>query len=141
MMKEQQDIENGYSAGHPWYYRLGGAVLYPKQIREEARSRGYRGCSEARIEAADQKAEPNRSEALRKLQARAKDDLVSDLGMYRKGALKLYRVRQGLESDSESICDNVHMMMALKHNHIYNDFAHLLYIDELLSQQPDLFDF
>jgi hypothetical protein len=36
---------------------------------------------------------------------------------------------------------DIHMSMSLKHNHIYNQFAHLLTLDELLGRQRDLFDF
>jgi hypothetical protein len=31
--------------------------------------------------------------------------------------------------------------MSLKRNHIYNDFAHIVFLEELLSKQGDLFDF
>lgn len=33
----------GYNVGHPWYFRLGGAIPSPKQIKTEVESRDYRG--------------------------------------------------------------------------------------------------
>ena len=41
-----------------------------------------------------------------------------------------------VEPDS---CADIHTDISLKYAHIYNDFAHLNYIDDLLAQQGDLF--
>ena len=39
----------------------------------------------------------------------------------------------------EPRCADVHVNMSLKVSHLINDFAHLLLLDELLAEQPDLF--
>lgn len=106
-MNEQKEIKNTYSVGHSRYYRLGGTVLRPKQIRESVRASGYRGYRAEYIEAADMKAEPHRSSALRRMREKAKADLADDLSRYRICALELHRIRIGQKCDFESICDNV----------------------------------
>jgi hypothetical protein len=132
----------GYSSGHSWYYHLGGAPLFPKQIREETRASGYRGYARDDIEDAGRLAEPKRSQMLRGFQARFRDDLRRDLSRYRECVrnLRLYRVKH-TGAPIEPVCDGVHVAISLKHNHLVNDFAHLIWLDELLSRQRDLFDF
>ena len=48
----------GYSAGHPWYFLLGGPVPKPRAIRAEVEARGSPGYRIGDIEAADRRAEP-----------------------------------------------------------------------------------
>jgi hypothetical protein len=133
-------MENGYSPGHPWYYLLGGAVLMPRAILEQTRASGYRGCSAAAIEAADRLAEPKRSASLRALHQRFYEDLQCDLSRYRACVrnLRLDRKRWR-RPERPTQCDDVHVAISLKHNHLVNDFAHLVWLEELLSQQGDLF--
>lgn len=133
-------MENGYSPGHPWYYLLGGEVLRPRAILEQTRASGYRGCCAYAIEEADQLAEPKRSASLRALQHRFRNDLRSDLARYRECVrdLRLYREKT-IGADRPAHCDGVHVAISLKHNHLVNDFAHLVWLDELLSRQGDLF--
>ena len=38
-------------------------------------------------------------------------------------------------------CNDIHTALSLKHNHLVNNFAHLITLDELLTKQMDLFDF
>ena len=86
MFEAKEPIEftrGGYGAGHPWYYKLGGKVLSPKQIRQSVRHSGYQGSMRADIEAADDKSEPQRSNALRAIKTKVLDDLVADLSGYR----------------------------------------------------------
>ncbi len=131
----------GYSSGHPWYYHLGGRPLFPKQIREETRAGGYRGYAQDDIADADRLAEPKRSQSLRAFQAQFTDDLRRDLSRYRQCVrnLRLYRMKHAGDA-LEPVCDGVHVAVSLKHNHLVNDFAHLIWLDELLSRQRDLFD-
>lgn len=131
----------GYSSGHSWYYRLGGKPLFPKQIREETRASGYRGYAESDIEAADGLTEPRRSQKLRGLQARFRADLRRDLSRYRECVrlLRAYRVAHG-DAPFEDIQTDLHLAVSLKHNHLVNDFAHLIWLEDLLSRQRDLFD-
>lgn len=142
MSSENQPYRiRGYGPGHPWYYILGGAVLSPKQIRAEVIRRGYRGCSVYDIDKADAKSEPQRSEQLRRIRAKAKEALRNDLSRYREVARELHQHRKQLQhGEHEPQCENVHTSMSLKHNHIYNDFAHIVTIDALLARQQDLFD-
>lgn len=132
----------GYNAGHPWYYLLGGAVLLPKQIREAVRYSGYQGYLSEEIEAADRKSEPHRSQSLRRLRARAITELKRDISGYRRCALDLncYREENPM-AERPTCCAEIHTSISLKHNHLVNDFAHLITIDTMLSVQSDLFDF
>lgn len=131
---------NAHSSGHPWYYLLGGTVLTPKQIRCAVINRGYQGYLRDDIAAADKKAEPQRSQALKALQRRALDELQRDLNGYRRRALDLHRYRATSNvSDSPVSCHDVHTAISLKHNHLINDFAHLITLDRLLTKQGELF--
>ncbi len=130
----------GYHAGHPWYYLLGGAVPTPKQIRAQTLGRGYRGYLADTINHIDAKNEPKRSEELRALKLRIAEDLKKNLSRYREVARELQLQRRD-DPISEGPCsfEGLHTAMSLKYSHLYNDFGHLIYLDELLAQQPDLF--
>ena len=133
---------NGYGAGHPWYYVLGGPILKPRQIIKRIKENGYQGYMADDIKIADKKPEPQRSEALRAIKGNVIRSYRRDLSCYRKLACELRRYQQehALAIDSP-VCESIHTNISLKHNQLYNDFAHLVLLDELLSHQPDLFDF
>lgn len=137
------NIDTGYSPGHPWHYKLGGAIRTPKQILYAVISSGYQGYMADDIKQAGNKSEPDRSAALRVIRKKALKDLKADLSSYRRFTCELreYRKMDKSEQDSQPLCSDIHTTMSLKYNHLYNDFAHLYYIDILLSQQPDLFGF
>jgi hypothetical protein len=131
----------GYDAGHPWYYLLGGAVPYPKQIRAQVIARGYRGYMEERITSASKRPEPQRSEALRALKLKVHVELRGNLSRYRELAYQLYAFRENSPlGEGRPECHDIHTSMRLKFAHIYNDFAHLNYIDTLPNQQQDMFE-
>lgn len=128
-----------YSAGHPWYYYLGGPVLSPKQIRAEVNEDSYLGYIST-IDEADQRAEPERSHELRKIRNQVLCELKRDLSRYREVVFKLHAHRREHENEEIGLsCDHVHTNVSLKHNHLYNGFGHLLRLDDLLARQPDLF--
>ncbi|MEP2706156.1 MAG: hypothetical protein ABJZ83_12835 [Yoonia sp.] len=133
----------GYDPGHCWYYLLGGKVLSPKQIKLRTLASGYKGYAAEDIGEAHLKAEPKRSSALRHLKAKFETDLKRDISRYRECALALHRFRKANPPLTErpKCANDVHMNISLKHNHIVNDFAHLIYLNELLNQQGDLFSF
>lgn len=141
-MKINIERANSYGTGHPWYYVLGGPVLKPRKIIERIKERKYQGYMADDIITADRKPEPQRSEALRAIKDKAIRSYRRDLSCYRELACELrkYRQRHALTIDIH-VCENIHTNISLKHNHLYNDFAHLILLDELLSRQPDLFDF
>ena len=127
---------NSYSTGHPWYYVLGGKVLSLKEIWQEAEQANYKGYRETEID----KANGNNTK-LRRLKAETIQRLKVDVSGYRTSALALHRYRKGLPKDWHPECDDIHTAMGLKRNHVFNEFANLQHIDELLAYQPDLFDF
>jgi hypothetical protein len=142
MLSEAQADIGGYRPGHPWYYYLGGAPLSLKRIRENVRASGYRGYLAEDIAAIDRKAEPQRSAELRRLRTRFMADLKNDVSRYRQVVRNLSRYRQSGQSDCTfAICNDVHVAISLKHNHLYNDFGHLILLDDLLNRQGDLFGF
>lgn len=132
----------GYCPGHPWYYFLGGRVRRPREILEDTRASGYQGYARDDILAADALAEPKRSATLRALQIKFRADLKQDLSKYRAYVrdLRLHRLKHGNRPE-DSVCDGVHVAMSLKHSHMVNNFGHLIYLDQLLTRQRDLFDF
>ncbi|MBI1360373.1 MAG: hypothetical protein GC155_08845 [Alphaproteobacteria bacterium] len=84
-------------------------------------------------------AEPERSRQLRAIRTRVMEDLRRDLHGYRRVALRLHRQRRSGDEPppvSSDPCGAV----ALKRNHLFNDFAHLKVLDGL-GEQRDLFDF
>jgi len=126
-----------YESGHPWYYVLGGKVLKPNQIKENAIKSGYKGYLKEDIENAANKAEPQRSIALRKIKDSVKNRLSFDLSRYREVVRELHLHRKE-NLDKEPQHHEIHTSLSLKHNHIYNNLAHLIWLDELLSEQPEL---
>ena len=140
----EEPRRSGYSPGHSWFYKLGGKPLYPKQIRDDVIASGYRGYDEADIKAMAQRPEPKRSNSLRRHRKRIIQDLSEDLARYREVVRELHaRRRAGVDVDDHPICSCPHVAVSLKHNHVYNGFARLHYVDELLRPQDgqlDLFD-
>lgn len=130
----------GYSEGHPWYYVLCGKVPTPREICEDARTSGYRGFMRHDIEKTDALAEPKRSAGLRTIREKVVADLQRDLSGCRKAAFALHALRGAHpEPWDKPACDDVHVAVGLKHSHLYNDFALLIWLDDLLTHQPDLF--
>ena len=128
-------VYNDYNAGHPWYYKLGGTILMPKEILTTVKLSSYQGYMAADIERIDKKAEPERSKALREIKDKFVKDLWRDISCYRNLAHKLRVERKTSSIDALSFsCNELHTSMSLKHNHIYNDLAHLNYLDGLLKQ-------
>lgn len=133
--------QNGYSSGHPWYYLLGGNILKPKQILKAAIEKDYNGYRADEILRADQQVEPERSEKLRQMKAEILDRLWVDISSYRQYAFQLRKLRrQNNQLTDQLVCKDIHTNISLKHNHIYNDMAHLHLVNNALSKQKDLFD-
>lgn len=135
-----QLTHHDYSAGHPWYYLLGGDIPRLKQIQAEAVASDYCGYMAEDIRQIDKMAEPQRSERLREWQSKFREDLKRDISIYRKTVRELHKDRENYADDElPSVCRDVHTSMSLKHSHLYNDFAHLHFLEELLGKQLDLF--
>ncbi len=124
-----------YSTGHPWHYVLGGKVLSIKEIWNEANASDYRGYRRDTI-----KKYFGKSDKLKALKSETIINLKRDINRYRECALALHRYRNKLPKNHQPTCEGVHVAISLKKNHIYNEFSNLKYINELLYQQPDLFD-
>ncbi len=126
---------NDYNAGHPWYYKLGGRVLTPKEILTTVKLSGYQGYLVDDIVRIDKKSEPERSKALREIKGKCVKDLWRDISCYRNLAYQLRFERELCGIDDLSASSNqLHTSMSLKHNHIYNDLAHLNFLDDLQKQ-------
>lgn len=131
-----------YDAGHPWYYLLGGYIPKPKEVLEQLKKSNYQGYMQNDIAAANDKTEPQRSEALRNIREKVLADFHNDLSRYRKFACELRQQRnQGTDMEERPICSDIYTSISLKYCHLYNDLAHLKYLDELLAFQGDLFGF
>lgn len=133
--------KTGYEPGHPWYYLLGGKPLSLRDILEATRQSGYRGYARERIANLDNLAEPKRSQSLRAERDRFRSDLRRDIHRYRACVREL-RNTATIIRDGESPIEwnDVYTALSLKHNHMVNNFGHLILLDELLSKQRDLFD-
>jgi len=112
----------------------------PKQIRAEVSAGKYQGYVAEEINAVDNKPEPHRSEALRAFKAKFTKDLAEDISRYRQIACAIRQDRaENTTFIEHDCCVDIHTDISLKYAHIYNDFAHLIYIEDLLAQQGDLF--
>ncbi|KCZ93818.1 hypothetical protein [Hyphomonas johnsonii] len=132
----------GYCPGHPWYYFLGGRPRRPREILEVTRQNGYQGHAREDIKAADGMAEPKRSGTLRAMRDKFKADLARDISRYRECVRQLRKTDWKIPDGSEVVSSgDIHTALSLKHNHMVNNFAHLILLDELLAKQADLFDF
>ena len=129
----------GYSPGHPWFYVRGGVVQMPSAIIARVQASGYRGYR-TEIDEADRLAEPARSRELRRIRSEVVGELRRDLSRYREVARALRAWRAGTGPAAIGPFDDVHTAMSLKYRHLYNDFAHLLRLEQLLARQRDLFD-
>lgn len=139
-MKHRTFSYEDYNTGHPWYYFLGGSVPSIKEIQNDARQSKYQGYRRDDIRAADSKSGPTRTAALRAIQSDVVIEVKRNIAGYRKRALELHRHRAANAlPDKPVVCDNIHTNISLKHNHLFNDFAHLITLDDLLSKQGDLF--
>lgn len=131
----------GYSSGHPWYFLLGGPIQTPKQIRSEVIAGDYFGYRNGEFEKAAAKHEPKRSRDLRRLRDEIKLELKKDISRYRALACQIRKDRTDNPlTERPTSCDDVHIAIALKRNHIFNGFAHLNGLDRIPVQQADLFD-
>lgn len=139
MQPRTPDIHiNHYTPGHPWFYVLGGPVQSLKAIRRSVELSGYRGYRDE-IERAARKAEPKRSAALAALRAKIEVEFASDISGYRRAARTLYLYRRRADLAETPECEGVHVAISLKYSHLFNDFAHLIWIDSLEAQQLSLF--
>ena len=130
----------GYHSGHPWYYLLGGKVLTLKQICNVVYEGSYRGYRADEIRAIAKRREPQRTAAIRKIRHDIIIELKADISRYRICVFQLHAHRRATDGlDIPNICNDIHVSVSLKHNHIVNGFAHLALLDELPAQQGDLF--
>lgn len=130
-----------YSPGHPWYYVLGGKPPYPREIMQEVMRRAYGGYLASDIGRIDRQPEPQRSNDLRAFRRKALADYRANLSRYRALAVALRRYRTSNPCGEAPACADVHVSVSLKHNHLFNDLAHLVALTRLLDKQRDLFDF
>lgn len=139
--KQMEHSHEGYRSSHPWYYLLGGKRLSLKEIREDTRVSGYGGYLARDIDEADNFAEPRRSQTLRQMRDKAQNELSRHVSCYRELARQLARRRcAGEDAAHDGVCADIHQNICLKHNHISNEFAHLITLERLLAKQGDLFD-
>jgi len=129
----------GYSAGHPWYYFLGGAVPKLKEIRASVNVDRYEGYLASDIKAIASKAEPQRTRAINAMRHKLNDDLKRDISIYRRLVRELQQYRTEHPEATGACCAEIHTSMSLKHNHIYNGFANLKTLASLPEQQLELF--
>ncbi|OKL42914.1 hypothetical protein [Pseudovibrio exalbescens] len=129
----------GYSAGHPWYYLLGGKRPTLKQISAYAERFEKRGYRAEEIDAAHRLPEPKRTQVLLKIRAEIMEGLRRDMSGYREAVRNLSAYRKNHQPEaSPKICDDAHVAMSLKFSHLLNDFIHLQKLDSVPSQL-DLF--
>lgn len=128
----------GYEPNHPWYYRLGGTIPNANQIFADIKQSGYEGYMSDRLYQYNGYVEPKRSQKLHQIKKQVMDDFKRDMERYRELAslLRAYRTNPTAQTeDFLSSCDDIFTSMSLKYCHLYNDLAHLLLIDTMLTQQ------
>lgn len=130
---------NTYHAGHPWYYRTGGRILFPSEIKASVTTYDYPDFMiEDTLKAAVME-EPKRSERLRAKRDDIRQSLRRDLNRYLECVRALKVRRLDPDPPEQPISSCVYMAMSLKHNQIYSDYAQLMICEHHLARQGDLF--
>lgn len=125
----------GYSAGHPWYYLLGGKRPTLKQISAYAERFEKPGYRAEEIDVAHRLPEPKRTQVLLKIRAAIMEDLRRDISGYRRAVRNLSAYRKAYQPEAcPKICGDVHVAMSLKFSHLLNDFIHLQKLKSMPSQ-------
>jgi hypothetical protein len=129
-----------YSAGHPWYFHLGGPIPGPRAIRDHVIASGYGGYRASEIAVADKRPEPARTRALTALENDIRRELKSDLHRYRQTVreLKLWQEANG-QTEPGPTCADIHIAMSLTFAHVMNGLANLRSITACSRRQLDLF--
>lgn len=141
-MQNSALTSSDYPPSHSWHYVLGGSVRTPKQILKDVKTSNFQSYKKAEFDQASKLAEPERSAKLRQLTDHVKGELQRDLSCYREVALRLRRDRLRDHGKSAvAVCSDLNVSVSLKHNHIYNNFAHPIYLESLDKGQKELFDF
>lgn len=130
---------HGYSAGHPWFYLLGGAIPPIKAILAHVEAGEYRGYLADEIDRLSGKAEPKRSAEISAFRKQIVARLRADISRYRQCARELRTYRSADGPNGDCICADVHTAISLKFNHIVNGFANLRTLDRL-PRQGELFE-
>lgn len=132
--------EHGYGPTHPWYYVLGGTPLSPKQILLNVAASGYQGYRSDEISTIANRPSKVRYVKAEELQHVVLQEFRKNVHRYRRVVHELYQYRRTEHADTEA-CKDVHVAVSLKHNHLYNDLAHVIRLEQILAQkQPSLFD-
>lgn len=117
---------HSYKPSHPWYYKLGGKPPTLKSIRDNAINQKYQGYLSDAIAKAHRQSEPKRSAHLQQYITSITADLWRDVACYRQlrrhyALLYLH----GKRNQNTDICDDIHISLSLKYNHLSNHFIHL----------------
>lgn len=133
---------NGYPPSHCWYYRTGGRILDPKEIKEKI---DLRGPSEHHIEAAktlDRRKEPRRSRDIKERRDALWKEIAVHVLIYMEQAKRVEYRRRWLgpwpDQDRDMWSEPFTAIM-LKHNHLCYCYSELAAIDQLGEIQDDLF--
>jgi len=130
----------GYEPTHPWYYRLGGRILMPREIASFAATLN---CEHPRavLEIFDLP-EPQRSTAIRAARERARSTIISDLRRYREHARRVRYRRRWLgpyPDEDRDIWNEPITAVSLKFNHLLHGFTILAALDRVPNEQLALF--
>ena len=123
----------GYDPGHPWYYKLGGRILWPSEIKAEVLQSGGRGYLDREIDKICQMPTDKRPKAIAEMRARICSELRQDLKGYRRAARSL-RWRRDFQGPTTWFFDTYQdpiTAMSLKFCHVYNGMANLNHLDSL----------
>lgn len=133
-----------YGSGHPWYYRLGGRILYPREIRDAIYATPVDDHHAEGFSHLDRKAEPERSHEIQAERAKICAGLRQDIKRYRQVVCEINHLRRFIGPATEPTflesLNEPNQDASLKHNHICYGFAKLQALDALNVQQ-DLFAF
>lgn len=130
---------NSYHPGRSWYYKQGGRILFPSEIKAKVKTDNYPDFMIEDILKASNMAEPKRSERLRGICKIIRATLRTDLATYLRFVRKLKARRLDPDPPEQSIVSCVYVAMSLKHNHIYHGYAKLMICEHHLTRQGDLF--
>lgn len=114
----------GYDSGHPWYYKLGGRILTPDEVKALARATDSKRGDNARVAKLAQMSEPRRSKEVRAAIAQLEKAVQGHIYRYLQVSRRVQyeRERPGPYTwDERRMWNEPDTATSLTHNHITYD--------------------
>lgn len=127
----------GYDSGHCWYYRLGGRIMTPEEICQEAEVSGKNWGDAGLIERLEKAGEPKRSALIAEAIQNCELNQAQDIQRYQEVTNQVEYERRWLgpyQWDEGRMWNDPCTAASLKHNHIFYNQATLIRLRSMTQQ-------